>query len=122
MPTEHDCIEKEKSEMDDFCWLGVFTIVTKEKKKPKTSEGWVHSALGEGRKPQEKFSKMVGLALSFFFNKTKHSRNLEMFPSKSPTIPFFNIKGMKGVDIKAPVQNNNHFILSPWVGHYAIFK
>lgn len=35
MPTEHDCIEKEKSETDDFCWLGVFTIVTKEKKKTK---------------------------------------------------------------------------------------
>lgn len=101
--------------MDDFCWLGVFTIVTKEKKKPKTSEGWVHSELGEGRKPQEKFSKM-GTDFVFFFNKTKHSRNLEMFPSKSPTIPFFNIKGMRGV------QNNNRFILSLWVGHYAIFK
>lgn len=32
MPIKHDCIEKENPGTYDFCRLGVFTIVTKEKK------------------------------------------------------------------------------------------
>lgn len=32
MPIKHDCIEKKNSGTYDFCWLGRFTTVTKEKK------------------------------------------------------------------------------------------
>lgn len=72
------------------------------KRKPKTSEGWVHSELGEGRKPQKKFSKMLGLTFSSLM-KPNIAGTWKCFLK---VVLFFNIKeiwGKGGQDIKAPV-------------------
>lgn len=53
------------------------------KRKPKTSEGWVHSELGEGRKPQKKFSKMLGLTFSSLM-KPNIAGTWKCFPSSCP--------------------------------------